>query len=335
MFTVQALSRACRPLLLGALVAPLLTNAAWSQKPAAEEPYPNRPVRLIVTFAAGGGGDILARLFAQKLTDRWGQQVLVDNRAGAGGVIGADMAAKSPPNGYTYVLVSSSHTVHPAMQSKLPYDTIADFSPVTILASLSYMMVATPSLPAKNVAELVSVAKAKPSAITYASIGSGSTSHLAAEVFRSQAGVDLLHVPYKGTAQSLTAILAGEVGIGFFSAASAEPHIRSGRIKALAISGSKRVATFPDVPTVAEAGVKGYDFTSWLGILAPARTPRPIIDKVHGDLTAILAQPEIRKQLIDSGYDPEGTPPDAFGKILRSEMEKWAKVVKASGAKAE
>lgn len=333
MLTVQNLMRACRPLLLGALLSPALCAPAWAQKSPAEEPYPNRPVRLIVTFAAGGGGDILGRLFAQKLTERWGQQVLVDNRAGAGGILGADIAAKSPANGYTYVLVSSSHTVAPAMYEKLPYDTINDFSAVTILASLSYLMVAHPGLPAKTVTELVNLAKAKPGAITYASIGNGSTSHLAAEVFKSQAGVDLLHVPYKGTPQSLTAILAGEVNLGFFSTASAEPHIRSGKIKALAISGTKRVSSFPDVPTVAEAGVKGYEFTSWLGILAPARTPRPIIAKAHGELTAILAQPEIRKQLIDSGYDPVGNRPEEFDKILRAEKDKWAKVVKVSGAK--
>ncbi len=329
--TLQRAARRC--MWFGALFF-AFSSATWAQK-VADEPFPSRPIRLIVTFAAGGGGDILARLFAQKLTERWGQQVVVDNRAGAGGIIGADLTAKAAPNGYTYVLVSSSHTVLPSMHASLPYDTIADFAPVTILASLSYLLVVNPALPARSVSELVAAAKAVPQGISYASIGNGSTSHLAAEVFKSLAGINMLHVPYKGTPQSLTALLAGEVSIGFFSTASAEPHIKSGRIKVFATTGKKRVTALPDVPTMAEAGVKDYEFISWLGILAPAATPQPIIGRMHKELTSILGQADIRKQLSDAGYDPVGNSPEEFGRDLRRELDKWAKVVKASGAKVE
>ncbi|MBI4191817.1 MAG: tripartite tricarboxylate transporter substrate binding protein [Betaproteobacteria bacterium] len=312
----------------------LLANAALAQQ-TSEETYPTRPIRLIVTSAAGGGADILARLFAHKLTERFRQQVVVDNRPGAGGIIGAELTAKATPNGYTYALVSGSHTVFPAMHRKLPYDTVGDFAPVTNLVSLSYLLVASPSLPAQSVGELIAAAKAAPRSILYASNGNGSTAHLSAEVLKTLAGIDIVHVPYKGAAAALSALLAREVALGFYSVALTTQHIKSGRLKVLATTGEKRVLAFPDLPTMAEAGIKDYEFVSWLGILAPAATPRQIITRMHRELITVLAQAEVRQQLADMRYDPVGNSPEEFGRDLRRELDKWAKVVKDSGAKVE
>lgn len=311
-----------------------LTSAAFAQK-AAPEAYPTHPIRLIVVFAAGGGGDILGRLFARQLTDRFGQQVVVDNRSGADGIVGAELTANAVPNGYTYALVSGSLTVQPSLYKKLPYDVVKDFAPVTSLVSLSYVLVVHPTVPAKSVSELVAAAKAAPRTIMYGSAEKGSTAHLAAELLNSLAGIELQQVPYKGTAQALTAILAKEVSIGFFSGASTAPFIKSGRLKALATTGAKRMAAFPDVPTVAEGGVKDYDFSSWLGIIAPAATPRAIVTRMNRELVAILAQQEVRKQLIDMGYDPVGNTPEEFARDMKQELPKWAKVVKIAGLTAQ
>lgn len=320
-----------RALLFGAAFW-MLVNTALAQKNL-DEPYPVRPIRLIVVFAAGGGGDILGRLVGRKLTERFGQQVVVDNRPGADGIVGAELTANAVPNGYTYALVSGSITVQPSLYRKLPYDVLKDFAPVTSLVSLSYVLVAHPSLPAKSVGELVAAAKAAPHRILYGSAESGSTAHLSAELLKSLAGIDLLQVPYKGTAQALTAILAGEVSVGFFSGASTAPLIKSGKLKALATTGKKRPAAFPDVPTVAEAGVKDYEFSSWLGIFAPAATPRIIIARMNQELISILAQPEMNQQLIKMGYDPVGNTPEQFAEAIRLELPKWAKLVQAAGLK--
>lgn len=311
-----------------------LVNTALAQK-SSDEPYPTHPIRLVVASAPGGGSDILGRLLARKLTDRFGQQVVVDNRPGAGGIVGAELTASAVPNGYTIGFVSGSITVQPAMHRKLPYDVIKDFAPVTVLVSLSYVLVAHPSLPAQSVGELIALAKAAPRSILYASAEIGSTSHLSAEVLKTLAGIDLLQVPYKGTAQALNALLAREVSLGFYSAASTAPLLKSGRLKALATSGKKRMVTLPDLPTIAEAGVKDYEFISWLGIIAPAAVPRTIVTRWNRELVAILSQPEVKHQLTDMGYEVVGNSPEEFARDIRLELAKWAKVVKAAGIQPE
>ncbi len=297
--------------------------------------YPARPIRLIVPLATGGGTDIAARLFAQKLSERFGQQVVVDNRPGAGGVIGAELAAKATPDGYTFAVVSSSHTVHPAMHRKLPYDTVRDFAPVSLLVSYPFLLVARPSLPARSVGELIAAAKAAPQSISYASSGNGSAAHLAAELFKSLARIDILHVPYKGSGPAVSALLAGEVAIGFYSASATAQHVRNGRLKALATTGEKRFPTFPELPTMTEAGISGYEATTWAGMLAPAATARQIITRMHRELITILAQADVGQRLAGLEFEPVGSSPEEFGRVIRREMDKWAKVVKESGAKID
>lgn len=327
-------ARSWQRILLSTIMLLALAGASLALR-AADEPYPSHPIRLIIASAPGGGSDILGRLLAHKLTERFGQQVVVDNRAGAGGIVGAEMTAHAVPNGYTFGFVSGSVTVQPATHRNLPYDVAKDFAPVTSLVSLSYALVAHPSLPAQSVGELIAAAKAAPHTLLYASAESGSTSHLSAEVLKTLAGIDLVQVPYKGTAQALSALLAREVSVGFYSAASTAPLVKGGRLKVLATTGTKRMAAFPDAPTIAEAGVKGYEFISWLGILAPARTPRPIVTLWNRELIAILKQPEVTRQLTESGYDVVGNSPQEFANDIRQELVKWAKVAKAAGLQSE
>jgi len=300
-----------------------------------QQTYPNRPIRFVVPFATGGGGDIVARLFGQKLADAFGQQVVIDNRPGAGGMIGAELAARASPDGYTLMMGSISHTVLPSMHKKLPYDIVKDFAPVSMLVSFPFLLLVHPALPAKSVTELIALAKAKPGQINYASGGNGSTAHMAAELFKSLTGINVVHVPYKGTAPALIGFLAGETGLAFYSASATLAHAKAGRLRALATTGERRSPSLPDLPTVAEAGVPGFVTGSWAGALAPAGTPKPIVAKLHGELTRILQLPEIRERLAAIDFEPVGNSPEEFGAIIRKEVVRWAKVVKESGAKLD
>jgi tripartite-type tricarboxylate transporter receptor subunit TctC len=301
----------------------------------AQSTYPNRPIRFVVPQGTGGATDIAARLFGQRLADAFGQQVVIDNRPGAGGIIGADIAAKAPPDGYTLMMGSVSHTVLPAMHKKLPYDIVKDFTPVSMLVTFPFLLLVHPSIAAKSVQEFIALAKAKPGQINYASGGNGSTAHLAAELFKSITGINVVHVPYKGTAPALIGFLAGETGLAFYSASATLAHVKAGRLRSLATTGERRSPSLPDLPTAVEAGVPGFETGSWAGVLAPVGTPRPIIAKLHGELTRILTLADAKERLAALDFEPVGNTPDEFAAVIRKEVLRWVKVVKESGAKLD
>ena len=319
--------------LIGMALATSACVAAASAQP--QQAYPNRPIRFIVPVAPGGGSDMAARLFGQKLTDAFGQQVVIDNRAGAGGIIGTELAAKAAPDGYTLLLASSANTVHPSLHKKLPYDIIKDFAPVSLLAAYPHLLVVHPSVAAKSVKELIALAKAKPGQINYATGGNGTMAHIVAEFFRSMTGIDVVHVPYKGAGPALIGLVAGEAGLAFYSVSATLQHVKAGRLRALGATGAKRSPSLPDLPTIAEAGVPGFEAGTWAGVLAPAGTPKSIIAKLHGEITRILQLPDVKERLAAIDFEPVGNTPEEFGVIIRKDVVKWAKVVKGSGAKAD
>lgn len=315
-----------------ALVTPAFfaTASAWSQPT-----YPDRPIRLVVPYAAGAGTDIGVRFFTPKLSEAFGEQVVVDNRPGAGGSIGAEIVARASPDGYTLMIGSISHTILPGMHSKLRYDIVKDFAPVSMLVAYPFLLVVNASLPAKSLRELVALAKAKPGQINYGSSGSGTVGHLNAELFKSITGTNIVHVPYKGIANAIIGILAGEASLGFYSVSATFPHIKAGRLRALASTGANRSPSVPEVPTVAESGFPGYDVSTWFGVLAPAGTPKPVIAKLHREFARIVQLPDIKERLIANDFEPVGNSPEQFSAFIRKEMVRWAKVVKASGLKAD
>ncbi|HEY9447219.1 MAG TPA: tripartite tricarboxylate transporter substrate binding protein [Burkholderiales bacterium] len=295
----------------------------------AQQAYPTKPVRLILPYPPGGGSDTIARPLAQKMSESLGQQVIVDNRGGAGGNVGMEVAARSAPDGYTIVLALTAQlAVNPALYKKVPYDPVRDFEPISLIGSGPYVLVVHPSLPAKSVKDLIALAKARPGQIAYASSGNGSGGHLAAELLKTMAGIDLLHVPYKGGGPALVDVLAGQVQVLFTPPASSAQHIQSGRLRALAVSTAKRSASMPEVPTIAESGVPGYDSGVWYGVLAPAGTSRDIVTKLNGEIVRALKQPDYRKLLLHAGIDPIGSTPEELGRFVKSELAKWAAVVK-------
>ncbi|MGE5096657.1 MAG: tripartite tricarboxylate transporter substrate binding protein [Betaproteobacteria bacterium] len=291
--------------------------------------YPGKPIKLIVPFAAGGGNDAVARTIAQKISAGLGQQVVVDNRAGAGGVVGAELAAKSPPDGYTLFLGGvGSHAINPSLHRNLPYDPVRDFAPVCLVASAPLILVVNPSMPANSVAELIALAKSKPGALDYASNGNGSSSHLAAVMFESMTGTKMTHVPYKGLSPALVDLLSGRVQLMFSSVVAILPQIQSGKLKALAVTGTARLASLPNVPTVAETGVAGYQASSWYGILAPAGTPREIVLRLNAEINRALAAPEVRNAFAVEGAVGGGGTPEDFATHIRAEMQRLGEVVR-------
>jgi tripartite-type tricarboxylate transporter receptor subunit TctC len=297
--------------------------------------YPDHPIRLVVPVAAGGGNDIVARMLAQKLTDAWGQAVVVDNRPGAATAIGAEIVAKAIPDGHTIMLTSVSFAINAGMRKKLPFDAVSDFATITQVARVPQIMVVNPAVPATTLAEFIALAKAQPGKINYASAGTGSSTHLAMEIFMDMTGIRLNHVPYKGTAPGLTDVIAGHVQVTFDAIPPTLPHIKSGRVRALAIGGPQRFPTLPDVPTLAEAGLPNYTFQSWFGILAPARTPEAIVRALNRELVRIILLPETRKVFIELGIEPLGTSPEEFGKYLRTEIARWSDVMRAHNIRGE
>jgi tripartite-type tricarboxylate transporter receptor subunit TctC len=321
--------RFCRAL-LAALVC--LTGAGH----ALAESWPAKPVRLVVPFPPGGSTDIVGRLIAEKLSKSLGQQVIVDNRAGAGGTIGSDAVAKSAPDGYTLLIgTSSTHAIAPSLYSKLGYDVARDFAPVTLLGTATIMMVVHPTVPAKSVAEFVALAKAKPGEIMFGSTGNGSVSHLTAEHFKSLAGVDMQHVPYKGDTPMTTDLLAGRVHVAFGTAVAFLPHVQAGKLKALAVTDGKPSPVAPNLPTVAASGLPGFEALQWFGILAPAGTPKEIVLRVHAEIVKALELPEVKERLQGLGMQISGGDPEQFGRFMRAESAKWGKVVRDSGAKID
>jgi tripartite-type tricarboxylate transporter receptor subunit TctC len=298
--------------------------------------FPDKPIRLIVPFPAGGAADVMARGMAQRLGQELGQQVIIDNRGGAGGTTAAEAAAKSPADGYTLFFgTMGTQAINPALYAKLRYDPLKDFAPISLTHITPRVLVVGPSVPAKNIAELVALAKAKPGALSYGSAGNGSSSHLSGALFESMAGVDMLHVPYKGSSPLLVDVLGGRVDMTFDSYTVYEEHIKSGKVRALAVTSKARMGALPKVPTIAESGLAGYDVSNWLGVLAPAGTPKDVLATLHAALGRAMATPELRAQLIALGIEPTFGTPEEFTALIRAELPKWAAIVKKSGATVE
>jgi tripartite-type tricarboxylate transporter receptor subunit TctC len=306
-----------------------------AQPAAAQQPYPAKPVRLVVPSAPGGGTDITARVMAPKLSEFLGQQVVVENRAGAGTMIGGEVVARAAPDGYTLLMGISTLAINPAMYKKVPYDALKDFAPITQAVSLPNILVVHPSLPVKTVKELVAFAKARPGQLQFASAGVGTNPHLAAELFLSMTGTKMLHVPYKGSGAGVIDVIAGHVPVMTPSILTGLPHTKAGRLRALGVTSAQRAGGAPEIPTIAEAGVPGYEAVQWFGILAPAGTPRAVIDRVHREAVKVLQSADIKERLKADGADPVASSPEEFAAFLRSETVKWAKVVKAVGIQPE
>ena len=297
--------------------------------------FPSKPVKIIVPSTPGDGSDILARSIAQKLTERWGQSVIVENRPGAGGVVGTEVAAKSTADGYTVIMGNAgSHAINQALYPKLAYDVVRDFAPITLVASAPNVFVVNPSVPAKTVAEFIALAKKEPGKYSFASGGNGSSAHLNGEMLKSFAGIEMTHVPYKGSSPAITDVIAGQVQLMIGNLPPILPFIKSGKVRALGITTTTRFAATPDVPPISDT-VNGYESLAWFGLFAPAATPKDILTKWHADVVAVLALPDIRERVAQLGFEVVGNTPEAYAALVRSDIAKWQKVVKASGAKAD
>ena len=309
--------------------------AALAAQPNAAVSYPDRPIRLVLAAAPGGGADIIGRMVAMKLNEAWGQAVVCDNRAGAGGAIGTEIVARARPDGYTILMRYSSMTTTPPFYPKLPYDTVRDFAPVTLVASTPNAIAALPTFPARNLQELIALAKAQPGKINYASSGTGTLPHLVGELLKLRAGIDIVHIPYKSVAPSMAAQFAGEVQLSIPALFSGAAFFKSGRLRALAVTSLKRAPALPEVPTVDESGLPGFEAIAWYGVLAPAATPRPVVDKIQREIARIIAVPEFRDSLLAQHNEPVGSTPEAFALRIRSELDQWSKLVKQLGLKLE
>jgi tripartite-type tricarboxylate transporter receptor subunit TctC len=304
--------------------------------PLAAQVYPAKTVRIVVPVAPGGATDILTRTLAQRLTATWGQQVVVDNRPGGGSNVGFEVAAQAPADGYTLLMAQPAFTVNVSLYKKLAYDPLKDFTAVTLTATGANVLVVHPSVPALSLKDFIALAKAKPGQLNYASSGNGTTPHLSGELFKAMAGVNITHIPYKGAGASVTDLLGGHVDLAFVSLSSVATQLKAKRLRALAITSASRSVLMPDLPTFAEAGLKGYEVTGWYGVVAPTGTPREVINRVHGDITQALTRPDIVQALLSFGLEPApANTPESFTTFLRTEIVKWAKVVKSSGAKAD
>ncbi|NBR28354.1 MAG: tripartite tricarboxylate transporter substrate binding protein [Betaproteobacteria bacterium] len=311
-------------LMLAAMTAPLCAQT-----------YPSKPVRIVVPFPPAGAVDIVGRVLGEKLAQSMGQPFVVENRAGAGGIVGSEVVARATADGYTLLAVSSAHATNPTLFPKIPYNTERDFAPVSLVAGSSYMLVTHPSMPVKSVRELIAFAKARPGTINFASGGPASLPHLSGELFNLMAGVALVHVPYKGSAPAATAALGGEVPLLFSNMLGIMPFVQAGRFRALGVTGTKRVTSAPEVPTIAEAGVPGYEVTGWYGLVAPAGTPKDIVARLSAQTAAAMRAPEVVKRFSSEGAEPAGSTPEAFAEVIARDTAKWAKVIRASGAKVD
>jgi tripartite-type tricarboxylate transporter receptor subunit TctC len=303
---------------------------------AGAQNYPVKSVRIIVSYPAGGANDIVARMVGQKLNELIAANIVIDNRAGAGGTIGADVAAKSPPDGYTLLMAAGAHALAPSLYSKLPYDIARDFAPISISAKSAYLLVAHPTVPVRSVKDLIALARAKPGALNYASSGVGAPPHLSGEMFNSLAGVKLTHVAYKGDAPAIIDLLGGHVDLAFISISAVSPYVKSGKLRALAVTTAQRTPVMPDVPTIAEAGgLKDYDISTWWGLLAPAGTPAEVINKLSAAMAKIAAMPDIKSRFGELGIEAASDTPEQFGAFIKAEIQKFARLAKLAGVKPE
>jgi tripartite-type tricarboxylate transporter receptor subunit TctC len=303
---------------------------------AQAQSYPSKPVRWIIPFPPGGGTDVISRTLAQKLTELWGQQVVADNRPGSGGTIGLAAAAKLPADGYNLVLGQLANVaIAPALYPKLQYDPVKDFTPVTLALTSPLILVVHPSVPAKNVKELIALARAKPDAITFGSPGNGTTGHLATEIIKSAGKVKMVHIPYKGAVPAFTGLLGGEIAVYMSSIQPAMPMLKAGRVRALGVTGARRIATLPDVPTIGETGLPGYEVTNWYGVMGPAGIPKDVLTKLHGDVVKVMTQPDVQQRFQGEGGDATPNTPEQFATFIRNEIVKWGKAVRESGAKVD
>ena len=304
---------------------------AASSAIAADDEYPNRPVKIVVPFAPGGSTDVVARILADKLQGELKQSFVIENRPGAGGNIGADVVAKSNPDGYTLLMGTTGVlAINNYLYKDMSFDPQRDFAPVSYTSLITNILVVNPNVPAKTVPELIALAKAKPGELTFASSGAGSSTHLSGELFKSMTGTDIVHVPYKGSSQAITDLVSGHVTMLFDNAPSSMPFVQQGKLRAIAVTSTRRMPSLPDVPTIDESGVKGYESLSWSGIVAPAATPRPVIAKLNAAIERILAMPDVKKRFADLGVDAVGGPPEAFARQIRAESEKWGRIVKSA-----
>ena len=303
--------------------------------PAVAQTFPAKTVRMVVPFAAGGSTDIVARVLSARLTEMWGQSVVVDNRAGGGTVIGTEIVARSPPDGYTLLVTPAPFTINPSLLKKLPYDALNDFTPITLVNTTPLVVVVNPGVPARSIKELIALAKAKPGQLNFGSSGTGGSNHLAGELFNAMAGVKIVHVPYKGNAPALTDLVGGHVDLLFNGLTSAFALIKADKIRALAVTSRERSPVLPELPTVSESGLKGFEAVAWNGLSAPAKTPREIVLKIQGDVVKIVQAPELKERLKAEGSDPVGSTPEQYAIFLREEIAKWAKVIAFAKVRAE
>ena len=309
------------------LLALLGAGAGWVHA----QKYPNRPIRLVVASAPGGGSDILGRMLAQKLAEEYGQQVVVDNRGGASGVIGTDIVAKSAPDGYTLLIIQPSLTINPSMIAKLPYDATRDFTPIALLVDASQILTVNPSVPAKTTKDLIALAKAKPGMLAFASPGIGTSPHLTAELFKLKAGVDMPQVLFKGFGMAVISLISGEVSVSFSTVLSVLTHVKSGKVRPLGVSTVRRVTILPEVPTISESGLPGFATSQWFGILGPAGLPRPIVDRLYDSLARANGSPDVKEKFIAQGVEVVNGKPEEFASLIRRELKQWAEVIKAAG----
>jgi tripartite-type tricarboxylate transporter receptor subunit TctC len=313
-------------------VLALITTSVHAQQAS---DYPVKPIRMIVPFSAGGSADTLARMTGLKLTESWRQQVIIDNRPGAGGNIGADALAKSPSDGYTLMMGTIALAISAGLYSKLPFDVHKDFAPVTLVASVPMILVVHPSVPAKSVKALVALAKSRPGQLTFSSAGNGTPSHIAGEMFRTMTGMDMVHIPYKGGAPAVIDLLGGQVSLMLDNSLSVPGHIKAGKLRALGVSTRTRSTLLPDVPTIAEAGVPNFEFSSWFGVFAPANTSESVISKIHGEIAQILRMRDVQEKLRSQGAEPVGNTPDEFARVFTADIERLAKLSKEVGARVD
>jgi len=313
----------------------IIVGTAAAQGPAAPTAYPTGPIRMVVPFPAGGGVDSMGRIVAQRLAEVLGRPMVVDNRGGANGMIGSEIVAKSPKDGYTLLFNGANFVTTPSLYARVGYDPIRDFDPISLVSLAPNILVAHPSLPAKSVPELIALARARPGLVTFAGSGSGSTPHLAGELFKVMAKVDMVHVPYRGSGPAMVGLLAGEAITMFLPAINAGPHLKSGRLRAIAVTSAKRLPAYPQLPTIAESGLRGYESSQWYGALAPAGTPAEIVNLLNGHIMKIMQGAELQKRLIDEGTVPVGSTREQFAAHIGSETEKWARIIKASSARVD